>query len=127
MIGYGGALGVGVWGLLGTPTPEGRRAAVTMLAGLALFGLLAAAAIVFVARRPAIAIDEQTLRADVMMRREDATLALAPYPMLVALVVAAGGHIPGFDWHFVAYAVVAGAFYARAWWRHHQTEVRPQP
>jgi hypothetical protein len=118
---YGGALAVALWSLWGTPTREGREAAITVVAGVLVLAVLTFAVLISIVRRPAVAIDEQTLRADALMRREDATDALAPYPILVALVVAAGGYVPGFDRYFLAYAVATGMLYLWAGREHRKT------
>jgi hypothetical protein len=104
---YGGGILVGAVAAWRASDTEDR-----MLARAFVFGLIVCSTIITwlladTARRPAVADDERSLRADDLLRRMDAREALFPYPTCVAAVavVAAGGS--ALLWVFLAYAVAS--------------------
>jgi hypothetical protein len=105
---YGGALLVGTASIMVATTTEDRQLAGVFVAGTALFlassGWLLADAV----RRPAIADDEPSLRADELLRRKDACRTLMPYTGPLA-AVAAVSSAPGspLRWMFLGYSVAA--------------------
>lgn len=98
----GALLGAAVTGYAGAD----RGLGLAFLAGTVLFGGFAAWLLGEIARRPAVADDEVSLRADHRLRRVDASQALAPYPAILALVAGVNSRSAAM-WLFLGYCALA--------------------
>jgi hypothetical protein len=104
---YGGGLVVGATMAGISKTVADRVLAGTFTLGVALFGALSLWLLTDVVRRPAIADDERSLRADDRLRTVDADRAVAPYPLLLAAVAMVGSRGSVLRWVFLGYLVGA--------------------
>lgn len=112
---YGGGLIVGAtmaW--IGDAAADRILAGVFAL-GVALFGALSLWLLTDVVRRPAIADDERSLRADDRLRTVDAGRALAPYPLVLAAVAMVGSKGSALAWALLGYLVVACLVWVVPW------------
>jgi hypothetical protein len=82
---YGGGLAIGLGVVALSGTAEGRVLGAVIAAGTLGLGALAAVVVAEAVRRPALAEDDLSLRADDLLRTEDAHV-MPPFPLLVALV-----------------------------------------
>ncbi|MBA8930480.1 hypothetical protein BC739_007713 [Kutzneria viridogrisea] len=79
---------LGVLAAVFAPTAADRSLGVVLLIAVLALGALSVAVGVDVTRRPAIAVDAGSLRADDLFRTEDLRMAAFPYPLLIASVAA---------------------------------------
>jgi hypothetical protein len=112
---YGGALLVGAATALLAPRPPDRALALTFLGSIAVLAVLSGLALAGVLRRPSVAEDSDSLLVDDVLRTEDAIAAVAPFPIVVALVAAVGSTVGSWlIWSFLGYAVVGAASWLAA-------------
>lgn len=98
---YGGGILIGT--LVAALFADDRALGVAFLAGVVLFAGITAWLLRDIVHRPAVADDEASLHADDRLRRVDASQALAPYTVILAVVAAANGRSAAF-WLFLGYA-----------------------
>jgi hypothetical protein len=103
----GGGLLAGLLVAAGAADPRDRELGFTMLAAVGAFALIGLVGLVHVVRRPAVADDEQSLGDDLLLRREDALRAVAPYPAMLAAIAAVQSQSLAVLLGFLAYAVAA--------------------
>jgi FtsH-binding integral membrane protein len=105
---YGGGILVGAGSAVLANSDDDRLLAGVFLVGTILCFGLATWLLTDVVRRPAIADDEPSLRADDLLRRKDACRALVPYPAALAAIVAVSSTDgSALLWVFLAYAGAA--------------------
>jgi hypothetical protein len=103
---YGGGLLLGAVIAVATTGPD-QELGVTFLVGVALLGLLGWLTLSAVLRRPALTGDDGSLVVDDVLRAEDARRALAPYPLLVALVAGVASSTRSWvAWPFLGYVAI---------------------
>ncbi len=103
---YGGALALGAIVAVST-TDTDQELGVTFLVGVALLAVLGWLTLTAALRRPALATDEGSLLVDDVLRAEDARRAIAPYPLIVALVAGVASTVGSWViWGFLGYTAV---------------------
>lgn len=112
---HGGGLLVGAVTALLAPRAPDRALALTFLGSIAVVVALSALALAGVLRRPSVAEDSDSLLVDDVLRTQDARAAVAPFPIVVALVAAVGSTVGSWlIWSFLGYAAIGSACWAAA-------------
>ncbi|HEV2783857.1 MAG TPA: hypothetical protein VGX25_31105 [Actinophytocola sp.] len=102
---HGGGLLLGAATALLAPRPPDRALALAFLGSVALLSVLSGLAVAGVLRRPSVAEDSDSLLVDDVLRTQDTRAAVAPFPILVALVAGVGSTVGSWlIWSFLAYA-----------------------
>jgi hypothetical protein len=109
---HGGGLLLGAATALLAPRPPDRTLAITFLACVAVTAALSGVALAGVLRRPSVAEDSESLLVDDLLRAQDAREVVQPYPIMLAIVAAAGSTVGSWQvWTFLAYAGLSTVFW----------------
>jgi hypothetical protein len=110
---YGGGLLLGAATALMAHRPADRTLALTFLGSVTVLAVVSGLALTGVLRRPSVAEDSDSLLVDDVLRTQDARAAVMPFPIVVAVIAAAGSSVGSWlIWSFLGYAALGSACWA---------------